>query len=108
MGSRRRASRRQPQQEKAHNAILIRTLVFVVHTRKVSVRNLRLIFRIGRLQINLLRHFAKFRFVRSFDELDVVRANSGATARTLEALGNYLQHAPRAEHGIGIKMRRAQ
>jgi 3-deoxy-D-manno-octulosonic-acid transferase len=38
--------------------------------------------------------------------LDVVRANSGATARTLEALSKYLQHSPRVERRM--KMRRAQ
>ena len=36
--------------------------------------------------------------------LDVVRANSGATARTAEALAGFLHHAPRAAR----KMRRAQ
>lgn len=36
--------------------------------------------------------------------LDVVRANSGATARTAEVLSGFLHHAPRAVR----KMRRAQ
>lgn len=36
--------------------------------------------------------------------LEVVRANSGATARTAEVLGGFLHHAPRAAR----KMRRAQ
>jgi 3-deoxy-D-manno-octulosonic-acid transferase len=38
--------------------------------------------------------------------LDVVRANSGATAQTLEALAKYLHHTPRKDGGM--KMRRAQ
>ncbi len=38
--------------------------------------------------------------------LDVVRANSGATARTAEVLAGLLHHAPRAAHNL--KARRAQ